>query len=117
MSDAIENLTAAQRRAMAGRPRGGFPYLAEVLRQAGVVSYEVDFIARKNKRGHSYIHAFSLPGLPRGRSVKLRPRRSAVCRTHGGEPYGRPRLMLVRIGSKSSTSIFPFTRRMKPGRG
>ncbi|HET6247854.1 MAG TPA: hypothetical protein VFE47_09160 [Tepidisphaeraceae bacterium] len=47
MSDAIENLTAAQRRAMAGRPRvGGFPYLAEVLRRAGVVSYEVDFIAR-----------------------------------------------------------------------
>ena len=37
MSKAIENLKAAQQRAMAIRPKvGGFPYLAEVLRQAGV---------------------------------------------------------------------------------
>ena len=37
MSRAIENLQAAQKRAMAVRPEaGGFPYLAEVLRQAGV---------------------------------------------------------------------------------
>lgn len=37
MSKAIENLTGAQQRAMAGRPKvGGFPYLAETLRQAGV---------------------------------------------------------------------------------
>src|SRR5271167_3936967 len=37
MSKAIENLQAAQQRAMAIRPKvGGFPYLAEVLRQAGV---------------------------------------------------------------------------------
>jgi uncharacterized protein YbcV (DUF1398 family) len=37
MSKAIENLQAAQRRAMAGRPKvGGFPYLAETLRRAGV---------------------------------------------------------------------------------
>lgn len=37
MSKAIENLEAAQRRAMAGRPKvGGFPYLAETLRSAGV---------------------------------------------------------------------------------
>jgi uncharacterized protein YbcV (DUF1398 family) len=37
MSGAIENLEAAQRRAMAIRPKvGGFPYLAEALRQAGV---------------------------------------------------------------------------------
>jgi uncharacterized protein YbcV (DUF1398 family) len=37
MSRAIENLEAAQKRAMAGRPRvGGFPYLAETLRLAGV---------------------------------------------------------------------------------
>ena len=37
MSKAIDNLEAAQRRAMAGRPRvGGFPYLAEILRLAGV---------------------------------------------------------------------------------
>jgi uncharacterized protein YbcV (DUF1398 family) len=37
MSKAIENLTAAQQRAMAGRPKvGGFPYLAETLRRAGV---------------------------------------------------------------------------------
>jgi uncharacterized protein YbcV (DUF1398 family) len=34
---AIDNLTAAMRRAETIRPRvGGFPYLAEVLRQAGV---------------------------------------------------------------------------------
>jgi uncharacterized protein YbcV (DUF1398 family) len=34
---AIENLQAAQKRAIAIRPKvGGFPYLAEVLRQAGV---------------------------------------------------------------------------------
>jgi uncharacterized protein YbcV (DUF1398 family) len=37
MSKAIENLQAAQQRAMSIRPKvGGFPYLAEVLRQAGV---------------------------------------------------------------------------------
>ena len=37
MSKAIENLEAAQRRAMASRPKvGGFPYLAETLRRAGV---------------------------------------------------------------------------------
>jgi uncharacterized protein YbcV (DUF1398 family) len=37
MSKAIQNLQAAQKRAMAGRPKiGGFPYLAETLRQAGV---------------------------------------------------------------------------------
>ncbi|MGA2337001.1 MAG: DUF1398 family protein [Terriglobales bacterium] len=37
MSRAIENLQAAQNRAMAGRPKvGGFPYLAETLRRAGV---------------------------------------------------------------------------------
>lgn len=38
MSKAIENLQAAQQRAMAGRPKvGGFPYLAETLRRAGVM--------------------------------------------------------------------------------
>jgi len=37
MSKAIENLQAAQKKAMAGRPKiGGFPYLAETLRCAGV---------------------------------------------------------------------------------
>lgn len=37
MSKAIENLQAAQQRAMASRPKvGGFPYLAETLRRAGV---------------------------------------------------------------------------------
>jgi uncharacterized protein YbcV (DUF1398 family) len=37
MSKAIENLEAAQRKAMAIRPKvAGFPYLAETLRQAGV---------------------------------------------------------------------------------
>lgn len=37
MSEAISNLLAAQEKAMAGRPRaGGFPYLAETLRRAGV---------------------------------------------------------------------------------
>jgi uncharacterized protein YbcV (DUF1398 family) len=37
MSKAIETLEAAMKRAMAGRPKvGGFPYLAETLRRAGV---------------------------------------------------------------------------------
>jgi uncharacterized protein YbcV (DUF1398 family) len=37
MSEAIENLRRAQERAVTVRPKvGGFPYLAEVLRQAGV---------------------------------------------------------------------------------
>jgi uncharacterized protein YbcV (DUF1398 family) len=37
MSEARENLQAAMERGMAGRPKaGGFPYLAEALRQAGV---------------------------------------------------------------------------------
>ena len=37
MSKAIENLEAAQRTTMAIRPKvGGFPYLAEALRRAGV---------------------------------------------------------------------------------
>jgi uncharacterized protein YbcV (DUF1398 family) len=38
MSKAIENLESAQKRAMANRPKvGGFPYLAEKLRRAGVI--------------------------------------------------------------------------------
>jgi uncharacterized protein YbcV (DUF1398 family) len=38
MSTAIENLKSAQQVAMAGRPKvGGFPYLAEALRRAGVI--------------------------------------------------------------------------------
>lgn len=37
MTNAIENLSNALRRAFAGRPAaGGFPYLAETLRRAGV---------------------------------------------------------------------------------
>jgi uncharacterized protein YbcV (DUF1398 family) len=37
MNNAIENLKSAQQKAMAGRPKiGGFPYLAETLRRAGV---------------------------------------------------------------------------------
>lgn len=37
MSKAIENLVAAQEQAIATRPKvGGFPYLAETLRRAGV---------------------------------------------------------------------------------
>ena len=37
MSKAIEKLEAAQKRALATRPKvGGFPYLAETLRRAGV---------------------------------------------------------------------------------
>jgi uncharacterized protein YbcV (DUF1398 family) len=37
MSKAIDNLNEAMKRAMAGRPKvGGFPYLAETLRRAGV---------------------------------------------------------------------------------
>ncbi len=37
MSKAIDNLQAAQQKAMARRPKvGGFPYLAETLRRAGV---------------------------------------------------------------------------------
>src|ERR1700677_5316196 len=37
MGKAIANLEAAQTRAMKGRPKvGGFPYLAETLRRAGV---------------------------------------------------------------------------------
>jgi uncharacterized protein YbcV (DUF1398 family) len=37
MSKAIDNLESAQQRALAGRPKiGGFPYLAETLRRAGV---------------------------------------------------------------------------------
>src|SRR5580658_5917300 len=37
MSTAIDNLQTAQKKAVAGRPKvGGFPYLAETLRRAGV---------------------------------------------------------------------------------
>ncbi len=37
MTEAVENLQAALDRAAAGRPKvGGFPYLAETLRRAGV---------------------------------------------------------------------------------
>jgi uncharacterized protein YbcV (DUF1398 family) len=37
VSKAIENLEGAMKRAIAGRPKvGGFPYLAETLRRAGV---------------------------------------------------------------------------------
>lgn len=37
MTSAIDNLSVAQQQGMAGRPKvGGFPYLAETLRRAGV---------------------------------------------------------------------------------
>ena len=36
MSEAIQNLEQAIARALAGGPRGGFPFLAETLRLAGV---------------------------------------------------------------------------------
>jgi uncharacterized protein YbcV (DUF1398 family) len=37
MSKAVENLTSALQRAMADRPQvGGFPYIAETLRRAGI---------------------------------------------------------------------------------
>ena len=38
MSNAIANLQAAQQYALTGRPKaGGFPYLAETMRRAGVI--------------------------------------------------------------------------------
>jgi uncharacterized protein YbcV (DUF1398 family) len=41
MSNAITNLQAAMQKAMVGRPSvGGFPYLAEVLRSAGIKTNE-----------------------------------------------------------------------------
>jgi uncharacterized protein YbcV (DUF1398 family) len=41
MSKAIETLLEAQRKAMAERPKvGGFPYLAEVLKRAGILRNE-----------------------------------------------------------------------------
>ncbi|SNY70931.1 DUF1398 domain-containing protein [Enterobacter sp. CC120223-11] len=41
MSEAINNLNAAMQKAIAGRPAvGGFPYLAETLRKAGVIKNE-----------------------------------------------------------------------------
>lgn len=44
MSQATESLQAAQQRAMTGRPKvGGFPYLAETLRRAGV-TYNVWYL-------------------------------------------------------------------------
>lgn len=43
MSDIIGSITAAQERGMSVRPRvGGFPFLAESLRQAGVREYQFD---------------------------------------------------------------------------
>ena len=72
MSRAIENLEAAQKRALAIRPRvGGFPYLAETLRRAGcdseflaaswrggVVRYDVDFTARSQRQLRSLFHLY-----------------------------------------------------------
>ena len=74
MSKAIDNLMAAQKRAMAGRPKvGGFPYLAETLRRAGVTRnlwflpaceslYLIDFITRKvayyGCNGEEYVEAY-----------------------------------------------------------
>jgi uncharacterized protein YbcV (DUF1398 family) len=63
MSEAIENLQRAQQRAMAGRPKvGGFPYLAETMRRAGVVRYDVDFAAHKvsyyGAHGEEYVEDY-----------------------------------------------------------
>jgi uncharacterized protein YbcV (DUF1398 family) len=47
MSDLTGIVAAVQQRALGVRPVvGGFPYLAEVLRQAGAVDYEVDLHGR-----------------------------------------------------------------------
>ncbi len=58
-----EKLADAQKYAFSIRPKvGGFPYLAEVLRQAGVIGYDVDFISRVviyyGVTGESYLEEY-----------------------------------------------------------
>ena len=80
MSKAIENLEAAQKRAMATRPKvGGFPYLAETLRRAGVIrnlwflpACQSLFSDQRRPRGH--------PGHAVSHRHDRRPRRSTAMR-------------------------------------
>ncbi len=66
MSAAVENLEAAQRRAMAIRPRvGGFPVLAEVLRRAGVRRNLCRRTVTYNGAiGESYVESYPAVDLP-----------------------------------------------------
>lgn len=59
----IEKLTQSQKLAMSIKPQiGGFPVLAEVPRQAGVIGYDADFMNRKvtyvGVNGESYLEEY-----------------------------------------------------------
>ena len=71
MSKATKNLLPAQQRAMAGPPKvGGFPYLAETLRLAGVTRNTI-VPARTTKSLSNGVWAGGEPG----RAAVLRHRR------------------------------------------
>ncbi|HJK88210.1 MAG: hypothetical protein LF888_00265 [Candidatus Megaira endosymbiont of Mesostigma viride] len=63
MNKIVDKIIEAQQYAISIRTKaGGFPILAEVLRQAGVIEYEVDFITRKvtyyGVNGESYLEEY-----------------------------------------------------------
>lgn len=59
MSKAIENLQAAQQRAMAIRPKvGGFPYLAEVPRRAGVTRFAARTVAYYGCNSEQFVESY-----------------------------------------------------------
>src|SRR6266478_664192 len=78
MSKAIQNLEMAQKRALAIRPKvGGFPYLAETLRRAGVT------------RNFWFLPACESLFLDQGRAS--RDPRLAVSNWHDGRAPTQPR--------------------------
>ena len=86
MSDAIDNLQAALQRALAGRPAvGGFPYLAETLRRAGVTR--------------------NLWFLPACQSLYLTEKGSVV--SQGLPPFDREALITALRTDQAGKSTFP----------
>ena len=77
MNKAIEALQAAQKRAIAGRPKvGGFPYLAETLRRAGVKAQFMEpaiLPEHLSHEGRSGCYAGYTFSLGHGRCPRVRP--------------------------------------------
>ena len=96
MSKAIDNLQAAQRRAMALRPKvGGFPYLAETFRQAG----------RRNAQ--SLVPAcMPEPVSDRG-GASIDPGHPAISGTSDVPPFNREALIAALRTDQAGNGTFP----------
>jgi uncharacterized protein YbcV (DUF1398 family) len=95
MSKAIENLQSTMRRAMAGRPKvGGFPYLAESLRLAGVTR-NLWYLPACESLYVTELGAVAVPGTPLATGMVDVP------------PFDRDALIAALRTDQAGNSTFP----------